>query len=229
MDHENTAKRLLFQLRGQEGGQALALAEAPGSSGEVTLSAALLQPGEVVELCARPGTGVLSLAFHLVKALYEARRAQAPWLCALQSEAELLSVPALLQLGIPLTRLLVLSPPASRTSHLGRLAVRVIRSGNFAGIIVDATALSSLEDWPVAIRRLGLAARTHGTAVFVLTHPDARRPLALPTAARAHCRAEEAGLSVTLVKHRGGFTGRQFLVPHLLTHPALRRPAMKAT
>jgi hypothetical protein len=214
---KGAAKKLLHQLQQHQGGSGLALAEAR-ADGVPSLGAALLLPGEVVELSALPGAGALSLAFHLLRQLQEKRGGQAPWLCALQPEGEILNAPALLHLGISLTRLLVLTPPAPA---LARLAVRITRSANFAGIIVDATASPSLAQWPVAVRRLSLAARAHGTGIFLLTRPRVHRPLPLPTAARAHCRSVKAGLSVSLVKHRGGWTGHEFLLPHLFAHPAL--------
>ena len=179
---------------------------------------ALQVPGGVVELCAHPGAGALSLAFRLVAL----RLAVAPnrWACAVDPRAALCA-PALAGLGIPLARLLVISPPPAAVY---RPSVRALSSGAFVALIVDATSARSLHDAPIAVRRLTLAAERCGACVYLMTSPSARRALPLPCAVRAEVAPAPGGLQVEIRKHRRGLLSPLFVpAPDAELHVALSR------
>lgn len=204
-------------LQGQ--GLSLALAEQPQQAPLdpafeeqplAPLIRTLLLPGATVELCGLPGVGMLSLALRLLKETlrpgFEARTSQgrrvqpAPWLCALDAHREL-HAPAVARLGIPLEQLVVVSPSLE---DVPRLAVRVARSGVFAGVVVDLTHQISLASLLVPLRRMTLAAEDCGATIFVLTSAHAERPQTLPVAARANVTATDRGTAVDVVRHRHG-------------------------
>ena len=218
MDHDHDAASLLASLQLGKGRAALALAL--GAHADVddvlpasrtalppALRAALLVDGGVVELVGWPGSGALSLALSCMSEALSARRATSStsaWLCAIDPSGCLFS-PAVAALGVPLDRLLVISPP--RTA-LPRVSVRALKTGVFCAMVVDATDLDDLDGLPV--RRFTLAAESAQSTVFLLTHPGARRRQPLPTAVRAHLYAGPAhnDIDIDIERHRRGRRGR---------------------
>jgi hypothetical protein len=188
-----TASTVLASLRarrqeaGKGGNLALRLGEeepvrAGEEQGQGGLSALHL-PGAVTELSALPGAGALTLALRLLDiAGKEAHAASRPaWLCVVDP-TRTLHAPAVAALGVALEKLVVLQPPSDR---LLRTAVRAGRSGAFAGILVDGSALGDVSGLVTGVRRLTLAAEEHHIACVLLTSSRARRGLPLPVAARA--------------------------------------------
>ena len=218
---------LLAALRSSKGGSALALAlgtrafdrddvDALGEALPASrtplpppLREALLVVGGVVELVGAPGTGALSLALACMSEALAARRAQnvtsssSSWLCAIDPAGSLFS-PAVAALGIPLDRLLVVSPPHKA---LPRVSVRALKTGVFCAMVVDATALDDLDGLPV--RRFTLAAEASLATVFLLTRPGARRRQPLPTAVRAQLHPSTTAdvVDVDIERHRLGRRG----------------------
>ena len=171
---------------------------------EERLFEVLLLPGAVVELEALPGAGAMSVALRCVAEAL--RRTLTPdgraaghrsWLCAIDPEG-MLHAPAVASLGVPLERMMVLSPS---TSMVARTAVRAMRTQSFCAMVVDATGIQALDRWPVVVRRLTHAAEDSAATVFVLTSPTARRGPkgsavgreALPVAARVEVSPRRRG------------------------------------
>lgn len=202
---------LLALLTPQLGGLPLALAEAQRGSrapGELeggpwgALQRTLLVRGGTVELASLPGAGALSLALRLMAraALVEPGR----WLCVAMPSASLCAS-AVAARGVPLHRFLVVHPPAS---DLMRFSVRVVKSGVFSSVLVDATHLDDLGSLPVATRRLSLGAEEAGTTVFLLTSARAARPQPLPVAVKALVEpSHEGGGLARVLRHRHGHLG----------------------
>lgn len=202
-----------LQARRQESGKsnlALRLGGEPAERTQEEGLASLLLPGAVVELSALPGAGALTLGLRL---LVEARRlalveGRPAWLCV-ADPTRTLHAPAVASLGVPLDALVVMQPPDAR---LLRTAVRAGRSGAFAGILVDASALDDVSGLVVGVRRLTLAAEEHGLACVLVTSSRARRGLPLPVAARALVESApghgDDDLHVRFVRHRHGPTPR---------------------
>lgn len=209
------AASLLSRLQGTHGNLALALAERPAAIADARprgltdvdpdVLDALLLPGAVVELCALPGAGAATLALScmkeaLARSLAIAGGQARAWLGAIDPERRLCA-PAVLGLGLPLSRLVVLAPPAAAAP---RVAVRATKSGAFCALLVDATGLPSLDVLPVPIRRMTLAAEDAQATVFLLTSPRSRRTLALPTAVRAEIEPDDRDVLVRFVRHKHG-------------------------
>ncbi|MCP4502677.1 MAG: hypothetical protein GY822_22250 [Deltaproteobacteria bacterium] len=230
-------RQLEQQLRAHGLSLALAQAEfaAPSTSPSLNqndLSAELLQtlllPGATVEFMTQPGAGAHSLALRLLSAAL-ARREHQGWLCVLSPRfpSEQASSPpermfcasALAQLGIPLRQLMILRPPLK---DLPRFAVRAAASGAFVGMIIDATAEQNLRRWPVALRRLSLAAENVQGTFFFLTSKEVHRPLSLPVAVRAEFRKRpicSSSSSCDLSHFRQVQSPSYTLPPLLLSHP----------
>ena len=210
----SAAATVLASLQAQKQGLALALGhDVPEFSGghprtlglpgreraPATVLEALCMPGTVVELSALPGAGALTLALLL---LAEAGRSGARFLCAVDP-TRTLHAPAVGALlagrGVALDRLLVLQPDVDR---LLRTAVRALRSGAFAGLVVDAGTLDSVghAGFVTGVRRLALAAEESRALAVLLTSTRAARGLPLPTAARALVENDE----VRFLRHRQG-------------------------
>jgi len=170
-----------------------------------TLTERLCFPGGVSELVSQHGSGALSTALRLMGEVL--RRAQGS---ARQRSIALIHGPetgalmasSVAALGVPLSRLIVVRPP---DDAFLRVAVRAVKSGAFAAVVVDASGKRALHDMPVAVRRLALAAEETRASVFLLTDSAARRSLPLPTAARAHVSVDDDGAPhVDIVRHREG-------------------------
>lgn len=223
-----TARMVLESLqsrRQQAGREGLALrlgdAEPRSTPEDTDPFDALLMPGAVVELSALSGAGALSLAFRILEqARRRARAAGRPaWLCAVDP-TRTLHGPAVAAMGLPLDSLVVVQPPEER---LLRTAVRAARSGAFAGVVVDGSALHDVSGLVTGLRRLTLAAEEHAVACILLTSSRAVRGLPLPVASRALVesalgpRGDE--LHVRFLRHREG-SGRRLVLP---------RQALRAT
>jgi hypothetical protein len=163
----------------------------------------LCLPGATVELSGLPGAGLRTLALlSMLECLAAsmARGASTSWVGAIDP-ARLLHAPAVAALGLPLSRFVVVAPPQA---SLARLSVRVMRSGAFCALFVDATSLDQLDGLGVAVRRLTLAAEAVGGTVFLATSSTARRSLPLATAARALVSPSPTGIAVEILRHRQG-------------------------
>ncbi len=219
MKHPDPASVLATLLQSKGSSLALALGRAPAevsseavdhdaSPGRRSLPPALRESlvvaGGVVELVGQPGLGALSLALSCASVVLAQRRSTstaAAWLCVIDPGRSLFA-PAVAGLGIPLERLLVVTPPLK---SLARTSVRVLKTGVFCAVVVDATALHDLDGLPV--RRFTLAAEASASTVFLLTHEDARRRQPLPTAVRARLHPAAAGVDVDIERHRHGRRG----------------------
>ena len=218
MPRDHDAASLLAALQSSRG-SSLALALGAPAHDERSLPAsrtalapslreALLIPGGVVELVGLPGCGALSLALSCMSEALALRRAGAAattttaWLCAIDPLGCLFS-PAVQALGVPLERLLVVTPPAAA---LPRVSVRALKTGVFCAMVVDATDVDDLDRLPV--RRFTLGAEAAQATVFLLTRPGARRRQPLPTAARVQLHpGDERGVDVEIERHRHGRRG----------------------
>ncbi len=100
-------------------------------------------PRGVVEVASR---GALGGPTRLAARAIAAAQARAPeaWCAWLDPEATL-HAPGLARSGIDLARLFVVRP---QRAELGRIAVKVARSGAFDLIVVDMDALGEVEAWP---------------------------------------------------------------------------------
>lgn len=164
------------------------------------LARALLIERGVVELAGLPGSGATTLALSCMTEIW-ARLAPArePWLCAVDGSARLFA-PALLSLGVPLHRLFVVAPPLAA---LPRVAVRVMKSGAFCAVLVDAREHQAPETLPV--RRFTLLAEASSMTVYLLTSPTARRRAPLPTTVRVRVTPRsQKEIGVVIEHHRGG-------------------------
>ncbi len=204
----------LLQQKGVRFGRELTTASEAPSLTELStaLREALLIPGAVVEVAALPGKGALSLSLLCVaEALARSSVSSASsvsssssarsasWAVAIDP-AHTLHAPAVAALGLPLERLVVVTPPSS---SLLRLSVRVMRAGVFCAAVVDATGRDDLDDAVIAVRRLTLAAEKSAATVFFLTDERARRRQPLPSAVRV--RVDSGG--VVVERHRQGLQG----------------------
>jgi hypothetical protein len=173
--------------------------------------------GGVTELTSQRGAGALTTALRLMgEVLRHAQgHARQRSLALIHGpETGALMASSVATLGVPLSRLIVVRPP---DDAFLRVAVRAVKSGAFAAVVVDASGKRALHDMPVAVRRLALAAEETGASVFLLTDSGARRSLPLPTAARAYVSIDDDGAPhVDIVRHRAGHM-------RALTAPALPR------
>jgi hypothetical protein len=164
-----------------------------------------LPPG-VTELRAPHGLGGgTELALFAVRAAL--RVSPEAW-CAWMDPEGTLYAPRAVQLGIELSRLLIVRPPRRRLEHV---ATRVLGAGAFELVVIDAdppslhnrTIESTLSE--VVIRRLALASEKHGTRVLLLSNAHARRPLPWPVAMRLELEQKSSSLlSVRIAKERHG-------------------------
>ncbi len=202
-DQERQGAALLALLKDQMPSLPLALAEdrtpAFGRDAPPSLTETLLLPGRVTELCAEVGQGAFSLALTLARLAL----AHMPRRFLLTLPDAPLCAYALRQLSVPLSRLLLVhAPPEDRL----RLCVRSLKSGVFAGVILDLRGFD-LSRVLVGLRRVALAAEEHETSVIVLTEKSAPRPLPLPVAVRADVARHEAleqELCITVQRHMFG-------------------------
>jgi len=107
-----------------------------------------------------------------------------------------------------LDRLLVVTP---EPQALANVALRVVRSGVFAVVVIDAggglgeSSVRSLGPWVRIIRQMALALEGQRTVVLLLTDASSQAPLPLPVAQRIELRRNHPGqLELRVAKDRWG-------------------------
>lgn len=191
-------------------------------------------PRGVVELSSPFALGgVTRVAFSAVRT----EQTKAETFCAWLDPFETLYAPGAAWAGVDLTRLFVVRPPVS---ELGRIAVKLVRSGAFAVTVVDiddilsdrsaspATrtfearapgsrrldrAKKSEKAMHVVVRKLALAAEETTSTVLLIT--DSRKPhdVPWPVAMRLELERRPHELGVRVAKERFGRIGNQTWLP----------------
>ena len=181
-------------------------------------------PRGVVELAAPFSLGgATSVALAAVRAGQS--RAKEAW-CAWVDPGASLYAPGVVRAGVDVSRLLVVCP---ERAAIGRTAVKVVASGAFEVVVVDADAMSrpgsparSDRQAPrkrplapeVLVRKLALAAEPNGATVLLLTDSTRPRAVPWPVAMRLELRRPSLGdLSVRVAKDRRGRVGFESTVP----------------
>ncbi|MFN0064449.1 MAG: ImuA family protein [Myxococcaceae bacterium] len=201
---------------------------------------ARVQRAETLEAAARNGVGAPGLKLHwetldallpdgglpsgvsefsAPKALGGVSRIAVRAICAAQNQDEhawcawidpeaSLYAPGLAQSGVDLSRLLVVRP---KREQLGRIALKVVRSGAFDVAILDmdpvggAQALTRDRPPELLVRQLSLAAQESGTHVVLLSDLGLPRAAPWPVALRLEVqRLSPNQLSVRIAKERHG-------------------------
>jgi recombination protein RecA len=155
-------------------------------------------PHAVVEItCAhRAFAGATRVAAASVRAAH-VRDARA-WCAWIDSNATLYA-PGLARAGVDLARLLVMRPPRELAA---RVMVKAATSGAFDVMIVELH--DTRVSWKVMdklVRKLAIAAETHGTSILLLASPH-RDPW--PVALRLEIARVEDGIDVRVTKDRFG-------------------------
>ncbi len=178
---------------------------------EACLPDAGLARGHVVQLAAlHPGALATQLALRTCAEAQQQGRAFGTdelW-CAFIDPSRSLYAPGVAQAGVRLDRLLVVNPePAA----LANVAVRVVRAGVFAVVVIDASAglrsdaVHSLGIWVRAVRQMALALEGQQTGVLLLTDANSASPLPLPVAQRIELRRPSLHqLELRVAKDRWG-------------------------
>ena len=181
-------------------------------------------PRGVVELAAPFSLGgATSVALAAVRA--GQGRAKEAWCAWIDPEASLYA-PGVVRAGVDVSRLLVVRP---ERATLGRTAVKVVASGAFEVVVIDADAMSrsgsparsdrrAPRKKPLApevlVRKLALAAEPNGATVLLLTDSTRPRAVPWPVALRLELRRPSLGdLSVRVAKDRRGRVGVAATVP----------------
>ena len=136
--------------------------------------------------------------------------------------------------GVDLARLFVVRPPEN---DLGRIAVKVVRSGAFDVVVVDIDPVGTTvitgrhkneKAMHVVARKLALAAEETGCTVVLIT--DSRRPRSLPwpVAMRLELERRPGKLGVRVAKERYGRIGNQNWLPFCLEHCCTRATGLSA-
>lgn len=178
---------------------------------EACLPDAGLARGHVVQLAElHPGALASTLALRAcAKAQQQGRvfGSDELW-CAFVDPLRSLYAPGVAQAGVRLDRLLVISPDPTA---LANVALRVVRAGVFAVVVIDAsTGLSSdvvhpLGNWVRAVRQMALALEGQQTGVLLLTGANQLSSLPLPVAQRIELRRRAPQqLDVRVAKDRWG-------------------------
>jgi hypothetical protein len=165
--------------------------------------------GQAVELWGEAASGRTTLALKAVAAAHRESR-----LCAYIDGPLEFYPPAAVALGVDLRRLLWVRPTSSR--QLVWAALQLLRSGMFAGVVLDLTRTSVRLAFAQG-KKLTDAAAQGGSALWVLTPPEA--PAEGMT--RFHARAELPGLMLEIVRARQGGQGQQSVIPWELLRPGL--------
>jgi hypothetical protein len=153
-------------------------------------------------LLARPGSGELGLLLPALAALSRQDR----WLLWIDPPFTPYA-PALLQGGVALERLLIVRP-ADRRQWLWT-CTEALRAPGCAAVLC----------WPgpqplryADLRKLQVAAGEQQSCAFLLRDGSAATQDS-PSALRLQVRAEKTGISITVLKQRGGQAGQQVLLP----------------
>ncbi|HEX7666874.1 MAG TPA: recombinase A [Polyangiaceae bacterium] len=179
-------------------------------------------PRGVVELSSPFALGgVTRVAFSAVRTEQTKKEET---LCAWIDPFETLYAPGAAWAGVDLTRLFVVRPPLS---ELGRIAVKVVRSGAFAVTVVDIDDIffasrseassrgreRKEKAMHVVVRKLALAAEETTSTVLLIT--DSRKPhdVPWPVAMRLELERRPHELGVRVAKERFGRIGNQAWIP----------------
>ncbi|MEO8796413.1 MAG: recombinase A [Polyangiaceae bacterium] len=191
-------------------------------------------PRGVVELSSPFALGgVTRVAFSAVRT----EQAKAETFCAWLDPFETLYAPGAAWAGVDLTRLFVVRPPVS---ELGRIAVKLVRSGAFAVTVVDVDdILSDRNASPssrssdsrtfgsrtfgrakrgekamhVVVRKLALAAEETTSTVLLITDSKKPHDVPWPVAMRLELERRPYELGVRVAKERFGRIGNQTWLP----------------
>lgn len=127
-----------------------------------------------------------------------------------------LYAPGVVNAGIDLTRLFVVRSPRA---ELGRIAVKVARSGAFDLLVVDVDAIagadenalkqarSAVSKMEVVVRKLALAAEANGMTVILITDAHRHRAVPWPVAMRLELERRPGKIGVRVAKERHGRIG----------------------
>ena len=165
--------------------------------------------GQAVELCGEGASGRTTLALRAVAAAHRELR-----LCAYVDGPLELYPPAAAAQGVDLTRLLWVRPSSSR--QLIWSTLQLLRSGSFAGVVMDLTRTGLRLSFAQG-KKLVDAAAQGGCALWVLTPPEAPGE----GMTRFHALSLLAGLQLEVVRGRQGGQGQRALIPWELLHPGL--------
>jgi hypothetical protein len=178
---------------------------------EACLPDAGLARGHVVQLAAQhPGALATTLALRACAEAQQQGRAFGTddlW-CAFIDPSQSLYAPGVAQAGVRLDRLLVVHPePAA----LANVAVRVVRAGVFAVVVIDASAglrsdvVHPPGIWVRAVRQMALALEGQQTGVLLITDASNAAPLPLPVSQRIELRRPSLHqLELRVAKDRWG-------------------------
>ncbi len=164
--------------------------------------------GQAVELWGEAASGRTSLALRAVAAAGQQKR-----LCAWVDGPRELYPPAAQALGVDLQRLLIVRPRAP--GQLVWTAVQLLRSGAFACVVLDLTH-TGVRPGLAEGRKLQDAAQKGGALLLLLTPPEA--PADGMVRVRTHAEGA-AGLSVEVVRGRGGTDGTRAQIPWDALYP----------
>jgi recombination protein RecA len=126
-----------------------------------------------------------------------------------------LFAPGVARAGIDLARLFVVRPPRT---ELGRIAVKVARSGAFELLVVDVDAIAGIDEttqkqarisskMEVVVRKLALAAEANGMTVILITDAHRHRAVPWPVAMRLELERRPGKIGVRVAKERHGRIG----------------------
>ncbi len=203
---------------------------------EACLPDAGLARGHVVQLAAlHPGAQTTTIA---LKACMQAQQqghavgTDEPW-CAFIDPSKSLHAPGVAQFGVRLDRLLVVNP---EPQALASVALRVVRSGVFAVVVIDVVgglgegSVRSLGIWVRVIRQMALALEGHNTVVLLLTDASSQAPLPLPVSQRIELRRNHPNqLELRVAKDRWGrITGWKRVPLDNVPEPAPSHPQKPA-
>ena len=161
--------------------------------------------------------GATTIAVSAVQSVHAAdERSWCAWITPV--DAPSLYAPALVQGGVDLARLLVVRPKAA---ELARTAIKVMTSGAFDLVVVDAQGGldgrlagggRSKVDGSVVVRKLALASEEKGTTCLVLTNAYESRATPWPVALRVEVERRPDALAVRVTKDRRGRAASQHVV-----------------
>ena len=178
--------------------------------------------GGVTELQIRGASGVgTSFALAACRAaqqLGDGQRENRAW-CAFIDPGASLFAPGMARLGVDLSRLLVLRPPADA---IERVAVRIAGANLMALLIIDLRHLAQSHlaqshlgqsggralnehSWQRTVRRLSLCIKSSSSSVLLLTQAEQFQSLPLPTLQRLELtRKSLASFELKVAKERTG-------------------------
>ncbi|MEO8876715.1 MAG: hypothetical protein ABI461_14075, partial [Polyangiaceae bacterium] len=139
-----------------------------------------------------------------------------------------LHAPGAHRAGVDLARLFVVRPPRS---ELGRIAVKVARSGAFELLVIDVDPIFGVgvgvvpggpqafkasekqASMEIVVRKLALAAEANGMTILLITDAKKSRAVPWPVAMRLELEREPGKLGVRVAKERHGRIGAKAWLP----------------